>query len=876
LTAAPAIGERYEDLRPLGHGAFGRVYKARDRALGSDVAVKVLSGAVSDSNEFLREIAVLRLLRLPGVVRQLDDGVSAEGAPYLVTELVDGSHFPGRGCARAWDGIVHTVTALLEAMHRVHEAGVIHRDLKPSNVLVDQNGVPTVLDFGLASAGPVPTDYLVGTPSYVSPEQAEGRSGTLRSDIYSLGVMIYEALTGRRPIEGATATEVLRRKVTQLPVSISAHRPEAPQWLVELVDAMVETMPRHRPSSIRDVLEAMEHPPATSTTFRLGPEVVTPIRDALLEGRSVRVLAGAGMGRTRLVEDVADAVSLSGAPVAIARTPDEAQAAEAKIVLLDPDDGMKLDLDRTGRVTLQFVEVGPADFALTAFEREDLAPMFHGPEAILHFPSDAARELHRRAGGGARATMQELSAWMRAGLCHWDGDRVRIARPALDSLRTTLPVLASGSAAPEESSIPSERFAGAEALDRVRKRVMFGDVSGAARDLLALARKALDSGHDGEALALGVEAHRMAYACADEEACRGSLDTVVAAALHRQSPQTFDVARWEVASTRFPSDRDASLVEILRLFEAISHGRQNLAAIATSTALPPFGDEQLDRFRALGFAEVLRMTRPGDLSRETVRRLGDAITEWLADDPDGERGKSFAGAVGRAMYGALDFEQAVAFHSYAATRRSASDRLSSLVHVAIAHMERYELERAEALALEAMELAARLRDAREELTTVLLVGNARYRSGRPTPLGDDVVEAARRTSDIAAGNIEISEAAVYWRLGDLRRARNLAESAQRSYRAAGHQSFDDLATALTAMLGASLTEADASAIATRCAEAAIPGIALQSLALLQMAGRSVNADVVRALASRLPESTWTFPREILSVRECVDACASSA
>lgn len=241
------VGRRYRLGSVLGRGAGGEVFVARDELLDREVAVKILEGfRRPDLDRVRQEIAALRLLRLPGVVHMVDEGTD-RGHPYIAMEVAVGARFPGAidgPCA--WSDLVRPLVALLETLERVHVAGFLHRDLKPSNVVVDEAGRVTVLDLGLAwravsddESGP---DSRVGTPAYMAPERHDGSSASVRSDLYSVGVMAVEALAGRRPENDRDA----RRRLAQLDLPADARR---------LLAALLAEAPDDRPASANEALD---------------------------------------------------------------------------------------------------------------------------------------------------------------------------------------------------------------------------------------------------------------------------------------------------------------------------------------------------------------------------------------------------------------------------------------------------------------------------------------------------------------------------------------------------------------------------------------------------------------------------------------------
>jgi serine/threonine protein kinase len=230
---AGLLAGRYRLSHVIGRGGFGEVWEAHDTLANRAVAVKRFDTArdgLTERRRVRREIAVLRALRLPGVVALYDEGEDG-GRPFLVMERVEGRDFPGRATPCPWSSLEALARALVGTLAGVHAVGVLHRDLKPSNVLVSESGGVTVLDFGIArftasGARTLSADgALVGTPDYLAPEQLAGGDASERSDLYALGVMLYEALTGARR-RGALreAHGVARPRARALPRGACARR----------------------------------------------------------------------------------------------------------------------------------------------------------------------------------------------------------------------------------------------------------------------------------------------------------------------------------------------------------------------------------------------------------------------------------------------------------------------------------------------------------------------------------------------------------------------------------------------------------------------------------------------------------------------------
>ncbi|HWD74671.1 MAG TPA: protein kinase [Solirubrobacteraceae bacterium] len=257
-----ALDERYELHALIGEGAFGRVYEGRDRRLDRPVAVKVIKPWWAEDPEwvaiFEREAQLLARVSDPGIVQIFDVGHAPEGV-YYVSELVDGEDLAARlrrGPLRPWDACGVAVQ-LCRALARAHAQRIVHRDVKPANILLSRDGQVKVGDFGvarLAEGSTGGTASMVGTPRYMAPEQGRGLPTTPATDIYSVGVVLYEMLSGRPPFSGETVVELALRHLQDPPPPLSARLPGA---LVQITARALAKDPAERYRNGAEMAEAL-------------------------------------------------------------------------------------------------------------------------------------------------------------------------------------------------------------------------------------------------------------------------------------------------------------------------------------------------------------------------------------------------------------------------------------------------------------------------------------------------------------------------------------------------------------------------------------------------------------------------------------------
>jgi TolB-like protein/Tfp pilus assembly protein PilF len=309
LTSGTKLGA-YEIQSPLGAGGMGEVYRATDTKLGRDVALKVLPSEMSHDAErltrFRREAKTLAQLDHPSIVT-IYSVEECDGIHFLTMQLVEGLPLDRVICQSGLPAaqIIEIAEALADALAAAHEKGIVHRDLKPANVMVTNEGRVKVLDFGLAkdirgsnlgdatltSDSRTQVGMVMGTPAYMSPEQTSGRPLDHRTDIFSLGVLLHEMATGRRPFEGSSSAELVSAILRDTPPSVTEIRPELPSDLARIIRRCLEKDPRHRVQTARDV--SNEFRDLTRQNSRTSPSA------KVLPSTSTRA---AGSGETRADE----------------------------------------------------------------------------------------------------------------------------------------------------------------------------------------------------------------------------------------------------------------------------------------------------------------------------------------------------------------------------------------------------------------------------------------------------------------------------------------------------------------------------------------------------------------------------------------------
>ncbi|GMU91318.1 MAG: hypothetical protein AMXMBFR4_03760 [Candidatus Hydrogenedentota bacterium] len=271
-TQASLLGDEfggYEVQSLIGRGATGTVYLARDIALGRQVALKVLLGSTARNRAmvrgFHREAQAAAPLRHPNIVRVFSAGI-ASGTPYIAMEYVPGEpldRFLRRKGYISWQSALYVGGQIADALRCAHEAGIIHRDVKPANVLLDRQGRARLTDFGIArmkSAERAGSDStgVVGTPHYMSPEQLAGGEVSYSSDLYSLGVVMYQMMAGQLPFQAESPHALVKQIVSDPAPRLTKVRPGTPDDVARLVAHLLEKEPQRRPTSARHVRQTID------------------------------------------------------------------------------------------------------------------------------------------------------------------------------------------------------------------------------------------------------------------------------------------------------------------------------------------------------------------------------------------------------------------------------------------------------------------------------------------------------------------------------------------------------------------------------------------------------------------------------------------
>lgn len=416
-AANRTYGGRYAVVEPVGSGGMAEVYRARDELLGRDVAVKVLSARLSNDKSFVerfrREAQSAANLNHPNVVSLYDYGAD-DGAYYIVMEYIEGKslgEIVADSGALLPERAAEIASDVAAALERAHSSGLVHRDIKPTNIMVTSSGQTKVTDFGIARAlggsteqtQMTQTGMVIGTAAYLSPEQAQGNPVDARSDVYSLGCVLYEMLTGRPPFSGDAPLAIAYKHVREDPTPPSTANPDVPRELDAVTLKALSKNPDNRYASAAEMREDLQRflsgQKVHATPLMATQTVVAPVssgtqvmrtteteyepppeprRGALYVLAALLILALFGLGAWLLANnflggdgvnvpnvvgfDQADAeerLENRGFEVDVEDRPSNRK--EGKVFRQDPEGGEDAD---EGSVVTIFVSTGPEPFAV--------------------------------------------------------------------------------------------------------------------------------------------------------------------------------------------------------------------------------------------------------------------------------------------------------------------------------------------------------------------------------------------------------------------------------------------------------------------------------------------------------------------------------
>ncbi|MBW2644790.1 MAG: protein kinase, partial [Deltaproteobacteria bacterium] len=269
MTRGTKLADRYEIIEELGKGGMGRVYRVEDTKLHQEIALKLIKPEVASDaktiERFQNELKTARMIAHKNVCRMFDLGES-DGVHFITMEFIKGEDLKSltRKMGRLSPGQAITIAEqVCEGLSEAHRLGFVHRDLKPGNIMIDGAGNAHIMDFGIARSleakGITGAGVIIGTPEYMAPEQVEGKETDQRSDLYSLGVTLYEMLTGRVPFEGDTPFVIGVKHKSEVPRSPQEFNAEIPDDLNQIILKCLEKDKEKRYQSAEDVYSELQN-----------------------------------------------------------------------------------------------------------------------------------------------------------------------------------------------------------------------------------------------------------------------------------------------------------------------------------------------------------------------------------------------------------------------------------------------------------------------------------------------------------------------------------------------------------------------------------------------------------------------------------------
>ena len=269
LSKGQKVNNRYEIVKTIGEGGMANVYLAKDTILDRNVAIKVLRGDLSSDDKFIRrfqrEALSVSNLSHPNIVEVYDVG-EEDGSHYIVMEYIEGKTLKQLLKKRetlTLTEVIDIMTQLTDGIAHAHDSYIIHRDIKPQNIMIEDDGRIKITDFGIAMAlnatMVTQTNSVMGSVHYLPPEQASGKSATVKSDIYSLGIMMYELLTGNVPFKGDNAVEIALKHMKDKLPSVRKQDPSIPQSVENIILKAAAKNPRNRYDNVHEMHEDLLH-----------------------------------------------------------------------------------------------------------------------------------------------------------------------------------------------------------------------------------------------------------------------------------------------------------------------------------------------------------------------------------------------------------------------------------------------------------------------------------------------------------------------------------------------------------------------------------------------------------------------------------------
>lgn len=447
----------YEIVGQVGGGGMGEVYRARDTRLDREVALKVVKAATDPEMQarFQREARAIAALSHPGVLAVFDVG-HAHGRQYLVTELLAGETLRAR-LGRERPTVTQAVawaSQLARGLAAAHAAGLVHRDLKPENVFVVAGDEVKILDFGLArplavddrasGARPPPVDdglsatgAVLGTAGYLAPEQARGELATPAVDLFALGAILYELVTGARAFPGDDARARIRAVLEREPPPPSSVRPGLPRWLDLVIARCLAKEPHQRFGSAADLAFVLEHPPAVASASPTAPRATAPQPTVAPPRRwwplaAALALLALGLGGGALVAATGRATSASRPPPRTYALTYGGLDREPAVAPRGDFLAFTSERDGQARIWLKQLDTG-SETALTA--GPDSGPRFSpaGDKVLFTRRNGAAVSLHQIDVLGVSSSLVVADA--ESGDWSPDGERVAFVRRKLDGDR---------------------------------------------------------------------------------------------------------------------------------------------------------------------------------------------------------------------------------------------------------------------------------------------------------------------------------------------------------------------------------------------------------------------------------------------------------